>query len=499
MWMLQINNVNDTYGKCEEIKPLSGSVIIFGASGDLTSRKLIPAIFNLFRRNLLPDSFYLIGMARSDFSDETFREKIYASSEKSEKFSEFLKRIFYISGDYSDQTYYLKLKKRISELDKKFKNNSNHIFYFATPPVVYLPIIKMLGHAELTDEKTGFSRVIVEKPFGYDYNSSLELNSELHKYLKESQIYRIDHYLGKETVQNILMLRFANTIFEPLWNYKYIDHVQITVAEKLGVENRAGYFDSTGLLRDMFQNHMLQLLSMITIEPPYSLDANAIRDEKKKLINSIRPFDRNNINSYIVRGQYSDGIIDGKSVLPYNRETGINSDSYTETFVSSKILIDNWRWSGVPFYLRSGKRMNKKLSRIAIVFKKVPHYIFGNELNTEPNVLLLNIQPDEGFEFMVQAKQPGSKLCMNTLNMKFRYNSSDSPDAYERLILDSLIGDQTLFVRDDGMGISWKLFTPVLEDWAHRKQNNLFYYSSGSWGPSESEALIKNDGRTWIN
>jgi len=493
---------------CEEIKPGASSMIIFGASGDLTFRKLIPSVYTLFKKNLLPNEFFLLGIARSKFSEEEFRQKIKSRlleiNEDTFIISKFIEKVFYISGLYDDDSLYQELKSRLNYLDKIFNTNRNHLFYLSTPPNVYLEIIKHLGKFDLTKEsENSYSRIIIEKPFGRDFNTSKELDEELHKYLNETQIYRIDHYLGKETVQNILMLRFANIVFEPIWNYKYIDNVQITVAETLGLEHRAGYFEQTGLLRDMFQNHMMQLLTLVAMEPPASLEDTSVRDEKIKLLKSIRPFEKEKINEYFVRGQYIDGMVDGKRVPAYREEENVDQNSFVETFVASKFLVDNWRWSGVPFYLRAGKRLKRKVSEIAITFKDVPHSIFAkNDIVLEKNVLILNIQPDEGFSLKIQAKQPGSKLCLNTLTMDFNYNEFfkfKGPDAYERLILDALVGDQTLFVRSDAMEVSWKIFTPVLEKWEEEKDNGLVFYKGGTWGPKESFELLEKDNRSWRN
>ncbi|MDN5345815.1 glucose-6-phosphate 1-dehydrogenase [Petrotoga miotherma DSM 10691] len=493
---------------CEEIKPGASSLIIFGASGDLTFRKLIPSIYTLFKKNLLPNEFFLLGIARSKFTDEEYRQEIknrlLQENEDSYIISRFVEKVFYTSGFYDDDTLYLELKNKLNYLDKLFNTQENHLFYLSTPPNVYLEIIKRLGKFNLTKEsENSYSRIIIEKPFGSNFNTSKELDEELHKYLNETQIYRIDHYLGKETVQNIMMLRFANIVFEPIWNYKYIDNVQITVAETLGVEHRAGYFEQAGLLRDMFQNHMMQLLTLVAMEPPASLEDTSVRDEKTKLLKTIRPFEKDKIDEYFVRGQYIDGMINGKEVSAYTEEKNVNPNSFVETFVAAKFLIDNWRWSGVPFYLRAGKRLKRKVTEIVIIFKDVPHSIFAkNDITLEKNALILNIQPDEGFSLKIQAKQPGSKLCLNTLTMDFNYDEFfkfKGPDAYERLLLDAMLGDQTLFVRSDAMEISWKIFTPVLEKWEEEKHNGLRLYKAGTWGPKESFELLAKDNRSWRN
>ncbi len=487
-------------------------MVIFGASGDLTHRKLIPSLFNLFLKDLLPDDFYIVGISRTNFTDDTFREKIVAELsnendvDSDEKLREFSKRCFYLSGDYESLSLYSDLKWRIKELDKEFHTDMNKIFYMAVPPDLYTSIIENLGDLGLTyDDGSSYSRVIVEKPFGFDLESATELDRKLHLVLREDQIYRIDHYLGKETVQNILIFRFANSLFEPIWNNHYIDNVQITVAEELGVEHRAGYYEHAGVIRDMFQNHMMQLLSLVAMEPPASFGANEIHDEKIKLFRSVRRFPKN-ANEWIIRGQYGAGKINGNDVVGYRNENGVSPESKTETFAAVKFLIDNWRWNGVPFYMKSGKRLQKRVSEIIVAFKRVPHSIFP-QLSVDDipaNILKINIQPEEGIVLTFQAKHPGPKLCMSTLTMDFDYEEvfgDKPPDAYERLLLDCMLGDQTLFIRDDVMKEAWSIFTPVLESWenAPEEQVNreLHIYPSGSWGPPEADELLKKDGREW--
>ncbi|WGS64189.1 glucose-6-phosphate dehydrogenase [Marinitoga aeolica] len=492
------NKLGSIVELCEDPTPDPAGIIIFGASGDLSFRKLFPSIFKLFKNRKLVN-FYILGVGRTNYSDEDFREKIRESLGNNELISKFLNHVYFLSGNYDNDELYLNLKNRLENLNNKHNTKDNKLFYFATPPNIYLSIIRHLGKFELTKENENYSRIIIEKPFGRDLETAQKLDFELHRYLNENQIYRIDHYLGKETVQNILMMRFANIVFEPIWNYKYIDHIQITVAEDLGVENRVGYFENTGLLRDMFQNHILQLLTLIAMEPPASLDADMIHDEKIKILKSVRPFDIENLNDFIIRGQYTKGIINNEEKSSYIEEIG--KTSTTETFLAAKLLIDNWRWSGVPFYIRTGKRLKKKVSEVAIVFKDVPHSIFSNfyPVKIEPNALVIRIQPDEGFNLILQAKQPGSKICINTLSMEFKYRNFfdyEPQDAYERLILDALLGDQTLYVRNDVMEESWKLVTPVLEYWENNN-DGIYYYPSGSWGPKEADILIEKDGRKW--
>jgi glucose-6-phosphate 1-dehydrogenase len=495
-----------------ESKPGPCGFVIFGASGDLTRRKLTPALFSLFAKRLLPDGFFVLGCARTPMDDRAFRERIAdalqtrSGKPRASDAEHFLKRCAYISGDYQDPRFYASLSQRLGQLDAEHRTEGSRIFYLATPPSLCRAVVGQLassGLAAKPHEGLPGARVVVEKPFGQDLASAMALDADLHRVLTEQQIYRIDHYLGKETVQNILMFRFANAIFEPIWNRRYVDHVQITVAEALGVEHRARYFEQAGLFRDMFQNHMLELLALVAMEPPISFDADSVRDEKVKLLRSTRPFPLEDLDSWIVRGQYGPGRVGDAEVRGYRQENGVAPDSQVETFVAAKVLVDNWRWQGVPFYLRSGKRMARRLSEIAIVFKGVPHSMFAplsaDELS--PNVLVLNVQPEEGIRLTFQAKHPGPKLCMTTLTMEFDYQKifgSEPPDAYERLLLDCMLEDRTLFIRHDGMEAAWSLVTPVLQAWEKESTSgSLPMYAAGSWGPAEAEALLERDGRAW--
>lgn len=487
-------------GFCMEVNALPNIIVIFGASGDLAGRKLIPALFHLAKRGLLHSRSKIIGCARTIMSDDSFREFLRTKwfsdlpAEEIKSFQEFLSRVFYQNGDYSDPKFYLNLEHRLTELESGMPpENSGRIYYLAVPPGLSQPIISEMHSAGLLYEKqhgAPWRRVVLEKPFGNDYASAVELDIMLHKYLRESQIYRIDHYLGKETVQNIMVLRFANLIFEPVWNAKYIDSVQITVAESVGVEHRAGYFDKTGLLRDMFQNHIFEMLSLVGMEMPSGSDAEAIRDQKLKLLQSISPIKYCDI----MRGQYE----------TYCQEPGILPDSKTETFAAMKLFIDNARWSGVPFYLRSGKKLAKKQSSISILFKQIPHSIFL-PVRTEdlsPNILTMNVQPEEGISLTIQAKHPGPKLCIGSLNMDFKYASileqgETIPDSYERLLLDCMLGDQTLFIRSDTILEAWKLLTPVLDFWKNDPAVPLYKYSNGSWGPKEANLFPAERKTVW--
>jgi len=496
---------------CAEIEAPPNAMVVFGASGDLTRRKLLVSLLGLFNRGLLGEQFYLLGAGRKKLSDERFRQIAQQAIQENssnisvKEIAPFINKLYYISGDYSDALFYENIKIKLAELDKKHKVDASLLFYLAVPPFLYSTIVEQLGSAGLSytdrpDSKKQI-RLIVEKPFGRDLQSAIELNNKIRRYFDESQIYRIDHYLGKETVQNILMFRFANTIFEPVWNRNYIDHVQITIAELIGIEHRASYYDKAGVLRDIFQNHMLQMLALVAMEPPTSFEADHVRDEKVKLLRSIRPFKFEPWSENIVRGQYGPGMIEGKEVCGYRGEPGVSADSRTETFVAAKLFIDSWRWKGVPFYLRTGKRLANKDTEIAIIFKKVPHSMFlsAGLAVCPPNVLVLQIQPEEGISLSFQAKRPGSKICMSTLNMNFSYKSIflvDMPQAYQRLLLDCMVGDQTLFARFDGVETSWRLLTPLLQAW-EEDRSRPYQYPAGSDSFPEADELIESDGRKW--
>ena len=495
---------------CKEVRTPPCGMVVFGASGDLTRRKLLVSLANIYREELLNENFFLIGCGRKQLSDEQFRQIAKEAAERNspvpaeKDIKNFLEKIYYISGEYDNELLYQKIKNRIAELDKKHKTQGSCIFYLAVPPFLYTTIVEGLGSAGLACPKEpslrSKVRLIVEKPFGRDLASAEQLNKKISECFDESQIYRIDHYLGKDTVQNILMFRFANAIFEPVWNRNYIDHIQVTIAESLGVEHRAGYYDKTGVMRDMFQNHMLQMVSLVAMEPPSSFEADDIRDEKAKLLSAIRPFDLENLDKYIVRARYGAGKINGKDVPGYHAEQGVAADSRTETFSAAKIFIDNWRWKDVPFYLRSGKRLAQKDTEIATIFRKLPHSMFVSAgLSDMPaNVLVMQIQPEEGISLSFQAKQPGSKICMTTLNMNFEYSDIfgiEMPQAYQRLLLDCMVSDQTLFARYDSVQVAWKLLTPVLDVWTDKLK--LYEYPAGCGSFAQADELIETDGRTW--
>jgi glucose-6-phosphate 1-dehydrogenase len=474
------------------------SIVIFGASGDLTQRKLIPSLFNLFRKGRLREPFRIIGHSNSDFSDVAFRRHLAGGLREHAAFKyqtgewkDFETHIHYHRAGYTNIEDF----RGLADILKADEGaNDNRLFYMATPPGLFPDIISQLGATGQLEERAGWRRVVIEKPFGTDLESAQRLNLQIHEQLRERQAYRIDHYLGKETVQNILVTRFANTIFEPLWNRNYIDHVQITVAEQVGLEHRAGYYDNVGVLRDMFQNHLLQLVALVAMEPPASFDAVALRNEKVKVLASIQPLEKDAVASDTVRAQYR-GYLD---------EPGVKPDSNTPTFAAVRFQIDNWRWQGVPFYLRSGKRLAEKLSHVAIEFKRPPHNLFrGSEGEIRPDVLMLFLQPDEGIHWRFEAKVPDSIFDMRSVNMQFHYAESfedvEIPDSYERLLLDALAGDASLFTRADEVETAWGLIDPIIRAWASGEQPPLSTYQPGSWGPSEAEALLSRDGRTWMN
>ncbi len=474
------------------------SIVIFGASGDLTQRKLIPSLFNLCRKNRLPHNWQIVGHSQTPYSDDKFRQhladatKQFASFQYDDKdWSEFAANVHYHQGGYSDEKDFKDLD---AYLDKFDGGNGNRLYYMATPPGIFPNIISELGATGQLDESKGWRRVVIEKPFGTDLASARKLNEQLHKDLKEDQIYRIDHYLGKETVQNILVARFANTIFEPLWNRNYIDHVQITVAETVGVEHRAGYYDSVGVVRDMFQNHLLQLTCLVAMEPPSSFKADALRNEKVKVLCSIQHLDPKDVARDTVRAQYKG----------YRQEEGVKPDSMTATFAAVRLHIDNWRWQGVPFYLRSGKCLKDKLSQIVIQFKEPPHLMFphGNSKLT-PNELVLYLQPDEGMHWRFEAKVPDTAADMRSVEMEFHYadafGTSAIPEAYERLLLDAMSGDAALFTRGDEAEDAWGIIDPILQTWASDQAPPLETYDQGTWGPPASAALLARSHRSWMD
>ncbi len=495
--------------------PDPATIVIFGATGDLTHRKLIPALYRLHRQKLLPDTYTVVGVARREWSDEDMRRHVRDAILKSggaeppaEEWRSFDHHFHYVSGEFGDPAAYTALAGRLDAMEKERGGHAsvrNRLYYLATPPDAFEQILKGLLDAGLVHDsgsKSPWSRVIVEKPFGHDLESARDLNALIGRTFHESQIYRIDHYLGKETVQNILVLRFGNGIFEPLWNRKYIDHVQITVAEELGVEGRAGYFEKSGILRDIVQNHVMQVLALVAMEPPVAFEGEAVRDEKVKVIRALRPIRETEVDAVAVRGQYGPGSIGGGAVPGYREEPDVAKESGTETYMALRTEIDNWRWAGVPFYLRAGKRLARRVTEVSIQFRDPPHRIFqqaGPE-SLASNVLALRIQPDEGISIRFGAKVPGPAVKVQPVKMDFLYGSAfgvESSDAYERLILDCLLGESTLFIRRDEVEGAWAYMQPLLNAWAARKPEGFPNYAAGSWGPEASSELLEQDGRQW--
>ncbi len=473
-------------------------LVIFGASGDLTKRKLIPALYELYKQNLLPGKFAVVGASRSELTDTDFRKRSSEFLPVSDDLDPFLNKLFYqpVSNNTSDD--FIPLKNRLSQISSELNIPGNYIFYLSTPPSLYGIIPQFLFENGLSKSGEFFRRLIVEKPFGTDLNSAKELNIKLLDYFDEDQIYRIDHYLGKETVQNMLVTRFSNGIFEPLWNHNYISRVEITSAESLGVEGRGGYYDSSGALRDMLQNHLMQLVGFVAMEPPVVIEANAIRNEIIKVFQSLRPFTENMVEKNVIRGQYTGSVIKGEKVAGYRQENGVDPYSRTETFVAVKFFIDNWRWAGVPFYIRTGKKLPTRVTEIVIHFKSVPHHLFGNSATPLNNQLIIRIQPDEGILLKFGMKTPGAGFEVQTVNMDFHYSDLANvkvPAAYERLLLDCMQGDATLYARGDAVEKAWQHVQPILIAWETNPEIPIYGYPAGTWGPEHSGSLIK--GGNW--
>jgi glucose-6-phosphate 1-dehydrogenase len=484
--------------------------VIFGGTGDLNARKLAPALYNLFLDGWLPEQFSIIGTGRTQLSDEQFRTNLledinqFSRSGKAvpKKWEAFSKNVFYQVSDAKDHETYKEFGKRIDQHNSDWNTKANVIYYLAVSPELFPIIASNISKAKLAEDLTK-TRIVIEKPFGHDLESARELNKLLAGIFDECQIYRIDHYLGKETVQNIMAFRFANSIFEPLWNRNYIEHVQISVTEQLGVEERGDYYDGSGALRDMIQNHLLQLLCLVAMESPVSFNADEVRNRKVDVLRAMRRFSPDDVRTSAVRGQYGSGWLQGKEVPAYREEPKVDPDSNTETFAAIKFFVDNWRWQGVPFYLRTGKRMHQSSSVITIQFRDVPHLIFPPEASEswQENRLIISIQPEMSIRVQVQAKRPGLDMVLNAVDMVFDYKgtySSQAPEAYETLLLDTMLGDQTLFMRGDQVEEAWELIMPILSTWEAKKSLNFPNYSADSWGPEIAEALIARDGYHWF-
>jgi glucose-6-phosphate 1-dehydrogenase len=478
-------------------------LVIFGATGDLTKRLLVPALYNLRKARLLPEKFAIVGISRSASDNETFRREACPKSAVDADCKWLCERMFYFQGEFDNAGTYTKLKQFLTKIDAEHHTGGNCLFYLATPPKIFSTIVKQLGGAGLAhEEENQWRRVIVEKPFGTNLPSAQALNHDLLGVLAENQIYRIDHYLGKETVQNIMVFRFANGIFEPLWNRDHIDHVQITVAETVDVERRGKFYDATGALRDMVPNHLFQLLTLTAMEPPARFDADAVRSEKSKVLDAIQSFDSDTARRNAVRAQYGAGTVEGKKVDAYRHSADVSPDSTTETYVALKLVIDNWRWAGVPFYLRTGKALSVRRTEIAIQFKQAPFALFHDTPieRLTPNDLILQIQPEEGMILHFSGKVPGPNMRMGGVEMKFNYNDyfKETPNTgYETLIYDCMKGDPTLFQRADNIEGGWRVVQPVLDAWATDRVDALPSYVAGSSGPSEADKLLARDGRRW--
>ena len=486
-------------------------IVIFGGSGDLSWRKLVPALYNLYLDKWIPEKFAVIGLGRKPLSETAFRVHLHEGVDKFSRrgkaakadWDKFANNIHYLKGDLNDSATYSNIDKQIKQFENDWKGEVNRVFYMAVAPEFIEEISTKIGEAGLTADKK-LSRIVIEKPFGRDLESAQELDDILGRIFDERQIFRIDHFLGKETVQNILAFRFANALFEPIWNRNYIDHVQITVSEQLGVEKRGAYYETSGALRDMIQNHLLQLLCLIAMEPPVSFDGDEVRNRKVDVLHALRKIKSEEVSRYAVRGQYAAGWIEGNKVPGYRDEQDVDKNSNTETFAAIKFFIDNWRWQDVPFYLRTGKRMNDSASLIAIQFKPVPHQSFQNETisNLQPNRLVMNIQPEMGIRLQFQAKRPGLKMALAPVEMQFDYSETyhtGTPEAYEILLLDVMLGDPGLFMRADQVEAAWSILMPIIKVWEENPSIGFPNYAAGTQGPEEAEALIAKYGHVWLN
>ena len=515
-WSHEAVELNPLRVEAGERIPDPCAMVIFGVSGDLTARKLMPSLFDLALDTPLPADFSIVGVSHRDWSDDDFQKTMHdavvagARNEVTpQRWAEFARRLSYVRGEFQDPATYQRLGERLEQVDATRDTRGNRLFYLATSPEFYLPIIKQLSEsgagerqANYLEPAEGWHRIVVEKPFGHDAASARDLIAEMAEAFTERQIYRIDHYLGKETVQNVLAFRFANLLFDPVWNRQYVDNVQITAAESIGIEGRAGYYEHAGALRDMVQSHLLQLLAIVAMEPPAFFNGNAVRDEKVKVLRSVVPPRGDEIANWAVRGQYGPGYINGQPVPGYREEKAVAPDSETETFVALRLKIDNWRWDGIPFFLRTGKRMARRVTELAVQFKRVPHLMFASVGHMEPNpdLISIRIQPDEGIAIRFAAKVPGSRTQLRTVRMEFLYGASfgaSGPDAYERLLLDALLGDPTLFTRRDEVETAWGIVQPILDFWGTDGASPPFPYEAGTWGPAKADQMIERAGRSW--
>jgi glucose-6-phosphate 1-dehydrogenase len=482
------------------------AVVIFGANGDLTKRKLVPALYRLAYERRLPAAFAIIGNSRTEMTDDQFRAKMRESVEKyleNSPFDEglwesFARELYYVPGDLGDPKMYQALSARLAEIESAEQIEGNVLFYLSTQPSYYAPTIEQIGAAGL-NRGNGWRRLVVEKPFGHDYRSAAELDHSIHNVFPESEVYRIDHYLGKETVQNILAFRFGNGIFEPLWNRRYVNNVQITAAESIGVEGRGAYYQEAGALRDMIQNHLLQVMATIAMEPPATFESNGVRDERAKLLRAIRIWKPDEIGKNSVAGQYGPARVGGADVPGFRQEPGVSPKAQTDTYAAVTFFVENWRWAGVPFYVRSGKRLAKRVTDIAIQFNEAPHLLFNNDGGVRPNLLIVRIQPEEGISLRFLSKRPGSGMQLRPVSMDFNYGSSfgeRSPSAYETLLVDAMVGDATLYTRQDMVEASWRAVQPILNHWQQRTFD-FPNYASGSWGPAEADEMLARRGHVW--
>lgn len=489
--------------------PSNQTMVIFGASGDLTYRKLIPALYALYNQQMLPKKFHVLGVSRTAITNVVFREKLIDGIRRfsenihlnEQQIEAFIQHISYFQMDMSLPEEYIRLKDALNEINSFEGTDGNYLFYLSTPPSMFSVISGNLSIVGLSKETDGFKRLIIEKPFGYDLDSGLLLNLQLHEAFDESQIYRIDHYLGKETVQNLLVMRFANGIFEPLWNRNYVHHVEITSAESIGVEGRGGYYDGSGALRDMLQNHLLQVVGLTAMEPPSSMDANAIRNETMKVMQSLKPIREEDVSRQVIRGQYIASHVRGEYIPGYRDEKGVNPESRTETFVAMKFFIDNWRWGGVPFYIRTGKRLPTRVTEVVVHFKPTPQSLFQNDDTFQSgNQLIIRIQPDEGILLKFGLKQPGTGFNVQGVNMDFHYSELSDvhlPSAYERLIYDAMIGDSTLYARADAVEAAWRFVAPIQKAWSNNPNQKIYGYPAGTWGTENADTLFEEGGGGW--